>query len=116
MTGKHNGQGAAWRNMDCGLGYCYSCVAEAWHAEHAAPKVDGGGPARVAPRPRWAVTTAPSPKPIPAPDGGIGGLMLVTLPTCYEHLAFKPVASQGPADRRPAVAPGRRWNRGDLLS
>jgi hypothetical protein len=85
---------------DFGIGLCLTCVKD--HivavAGAAAVKAGGGQPGAVpAPRPpHFAITMAPSPVPVPGPDGVPMGVGLVTLPACYDHLvSVAPAAPRG---------------------
>jgi hypothetical protein len=75
---------------DFGIGLCLACLKD--HvmaaAEAAAVKADPGKVAlpRVPRAPQFAIVMAPSPVPVPGPDGTIQGIGIVTLPSCYDHL------------------------------
>lgn len=84
---------------DFGLGLCLTCLSE--HIKAAveaapgiatAPRPAGALPPRM---PHFAITMAPSPVPVPGPDGTIQGIGIVVLPSCYDHLmSTAPAAPQ----------------------
>jgi hypothetical protein len=83
-----------------GLGLCLACVkdhmtaAAGYQARRQAhgATADAGPPPPV---PHFAITMAPAPVPVPGPDGTIQGVGIVTLPSCYDHLAaMRPAAAR----------------------
>lgn len=116
-----------------GLGLCFSCVKEYWEQQQRRTSAEGTDEQGPRLRPRYAITMAPSSRPILGPGGEFGGMMLLAMPTCYHHLTWQAAGNgaapdarqqQGPAtpqqQQRPAPAQqarptGRRWDRADLL-
>jgi hypothetical protein len=85
-----------------GLGLCLACLNE--HMMAAAQTAAAlANPERTVALPRpprqphFAITMAPSPVPVPGPDGTVQGLGIVTLPSCYDHLT---TTAPGPAAPR----------------
>lgn len=101
MTGKPPRRPPArpWPIGNLGLGLCFSCITDYWREQQHRGSAEGTNQAGTEFRPRYAVTMAPSPKSIPGPDGAIVGMMIVTLPTCYEHLSFSQPGNGQPRRR-----------------
>jgi hypothetical protein len=84
---------------DFGLGLCLACVKDHVEAARAITAARAkGGPRPLEglamPRaPHFAITMAPSPVPVPGPDGAPMGVGLVTLPSCYDHLVSVPAGA-----------------------
>ena len=74
--------GAPIEGDNMGIGLCLLCVLE-HRGQLAARTEDKKAPA---PRPpRFAITWAPMPYPVPTPAGGVAGIAGVTVPVCYDH-------------------------------
>jgi hypothetical protein len=72
---------------DYGLGLCLPCVLQ-----------------RGRKNPHLAVTQAPLPYPVPAPDGSIAGIAGVVVPVCHEHV--RQGLPGGDTPRRPLLVAG----------
>jgi hypothetical protein len=74
---------------DYGLGLCLPCVLA--HGRK---------------NPHYAVTSAPMPYAVPAPDGTLAGIAGVPVPVCFDHVPRGGAAPNRPPGPRLVVAKG----------